>query len=146
MIPSPRLQLFLDLFFPTTTSIASNHLCNESLLVLWLSLWLPEAPSPQVRNKFLLNGRRDVSIEITDQQVVLLGNLLARDDLDIAHMLAEGFTKEHMVNLSPLSPEVKVIRWLGCFLKQVLMTSLQDMTNGSSFNNDSWATCPNSLT
>ena len=28
-------------------------------------------------------------------------HLLARNNLDIPHMLAEGFTKEHKVNLSP---------------------------------------------
>ena len=32
---------------------------------------------------------------------MLLGNLLTRDNLDITHMLAEGFTKEHIVNLGP---------------------------------------------
>ena len=42
----------------------------------------------------------DVSTEITDQQVVLLGDLLTRDNLDIPHKLAECFTKGHRVNLS----------------------------------------------
>ena len=42
-----------------------------------------------------------VSTEITYQQVVLLGDLLARDNLNIPHMFAEDFPKEHIVNLSP---------------------------------------------
>ena len=29
----------------------------------------------------------------------MLGDLLARDSLDISHILAEGFTKEHIVDL-----------------------------------------------
>ena len=45
----------------------------------------------------------DVSMEITDQQVALLGDILAKEHFDISHMLTEGFTKEYKVNLSPFS-------------------------------------------
>ena len=68
------LQLFPDLFCPATTSIAWGSLCNESHLVLWLR---------------------------SQTSLALLGDLLARDNHDILHMLAEGFTKDHIVNLNP---------------------------------------------
>ena len=42
-------------------------------------------------------------MEITDQQMVFLGGLCDRDNLDISHMNLEGFMKEHMANLSPSS-------------------------------------------
>ena len=40
------LQPSPDLFFSTATSTAWGRLRDESLLVLWLSLWHPEAPGP----------------------------------------------------------------------------------------------------
>ena len=58
--------------------------------------------APQVLRRgtnFFLAG--DVSTEITDQQVVLPADLLARDSLDFSQILGEGFTKEHIVNPSP---------------------------------------------
>ena len=77
-------------------SIASNRLCNDSLLILWLSLWSSELPGLQT--------------ETTDQQVVLRGDLLVRYNLDITHMLAEGFSKQHIIDLRKRSD--KVIRLL----------------------------------
>ena len=77
--------------------------------------------------------RRQVLIrmEITDQEVMLIGDLLPSDSLNICHMLAEGFIMEHIGVFA--SPEVKVIRRLGCFFKQVLpLTRLQDMANCSN--------------
>ena len=40
------LQLSPDLFCSTATNIVWGRLCDKSLLVLWLSLWLPEGSGP----------------------------------------------------------------------------------------------------
>ena len=124
------LRLFPDLFCPSSTSIARGRLCNESLLV-----WKRLAPwGPRCSDEFLLCWGRDDRREISDQQGVLVGDLLARDNLDISHMLAEGLIKEHIVRVF-LSPEMKMIIWLDRFLKQVLpMTRLQDMANPSKLS------------
>ena len=83
----------------------------------WYSAWV----SGSLRHQVLTRGtnffvwRRNVSTEITDQQVVLLDNLLTRDNLDISHMLAEGFMKEHIIDLqdtehsSNLSPSAFLV-------------------------------------
>ena len=72
----------------------------------WYSVWASGSLRHHIlrrgmRDVFLLSWGRYVSMETTDQQVVLLGDLLARDNLDIPHILLESFTKEHKVNLSP---------------------------------------------
>ena len=85
------LQLSTDLFYVAAISFAWSHLSDERLVVLWLS-W-------GARSVAVTGGI--VSMEITDQSVVLLGDLLPRDNLDISHMLAEGFAKKHKDNLSP---------------------------------------------
>ena len=42
----------------------------------------------------------DVSMQITNQLVLLFGDLLTRYNLDISHKLAEGFTNKYIINLS----------------------------------------------
>ena len=110
------LQLSSDLFCSTDTSAAWGRLCGT--LIEPLAFWGVRS-SGDGKNSW----GKDVSMEITDQQVMLLGDLLARYNLGISRMLTEGFyegepakpdtllakvASEHALRLHPPTPSETV--------------------------------------
>ena len=98
-----------ELFCLAAISIACGHLCDESTVVLWLSIWLPEAPAAYVVVRFFRCGR-DVSTEITGQHVLLLGDLLTRYNLGITFSCGRFLEGAHIRSEYLLHPKR---RWWG---------------------------------
>ena len=96
-----NIQVF-SCFQQTWLQRSPDLLClvSDSYWYSNLACCFPKHQDPMQGMWDFLSVGGDAGTEITDQQVLLSGDLRDRQNLDITHMLAESFSNEHVVELS----------------------------------------------